>query len=114
MRLNHLLVSVGALVFVSLSAGGAAAQDGKALYEKQCKSCHGPAGGAPVPAMVKQMNVRSITDPAVLAKTPDDTLIGVIEKGRGKFMKPFAGKLKHEEVVAIVKYLRTFAKKSGA
>lgn len=82
--------------------------DGQALYDKNCKSCHGPAGGAPSPAMLKMMeNLTSITDPAFLAQTPDDSLISVTETGRGK-MKPFAEKLTKEEIVAIVKYLRTF------
>ncbi|HYO45824.1 MAG TPA: cytochrome c, partial [Gemmatimonadota bacterium] len=52
-------------------------------------------------------NLTSVTDPVFLAATPDDSLISVIETGRGK-MKPMADKVSHEEILAIVRYLRTF------
>ena len=103
-------------VVFALSATTAAAQeaaateepDGQALYDQDCKLCHGPAGGEPTAAMVKMMeNLGSVTDPAFLAETPDDSLTSVIETGRGK-MKPFADKLTDEEIAAIVKFLRTF------
>ena len=82
--------------------------DGQALYDEHCKKCHGPAGGEPPAAMVKKMeNLESVTDPAFLAETPEDSLISVTENGRGK-MKPFAEKLTREEIIAIVSFLRTF------
>jgi hypothetical protein len=46
-------------------------------------------------------------DPVFLAETPDDSLISVVETGRGR-MKPFADKPSHEEILAIVRFLRTF------
>jgi mono/diheme cytochrome c family protein len=117
-----ILFAALAVVF-ALGAPTAAAQetpsatepDGQALYDQQCKKCHGPAGGAPSAAMMKLMeNLGSVTDPAFLAATPDDSLISVIEQGRGK-MKPFSGemaeeghRLTREEILAIVKFLRTF------
>jgi mono/diheme cytochrome c family protein len=106
-----------------MGAAAAAAQettpapepDGAAIYDQQCKKCHGPAGGAPSPAMMRLMeNLTSVTDPAYLATTPDDSLISIIETGRGK-MKPFSGelaeeghRLTREEILAIVRFLRTF------
>jgi mono/diheme cytochrome c family protein len=82
--------------------------DGAALYDDNCKTCHGPAGGAPSPVMLKKMeNLTSVTDPVFLAETPDDSLISVTETGRGQ-MKPLAEKLSHEEILAVVRYLRTF------
>ena len=82
--------------------------DGAVLYDEHCKKCHGPAGGVPSPAMLKMMeNLTSVTDPVLLAETPDDSLINVIEVGRGK-MKPLAEKLSHEQILAIVRFLRTF------
>jgi hypothetical protein len=50
-------------------------------------------------------NLTSVTDPVFLAGTPDDSLIS--ETGRGR-MKPFSDKLSHEEILAIVRFLRTF------
>jgi mono/diheme cytochrome c family protein len=58
--------------------------------------------------MVRMMeNLTSVTDPVFLAETPDDSLISVIETGRGK-MKPMADKVSHEQILAIVRFLRTF------
>jgi mono/diheme cytochrome c family protein len=90
-----------------------AAPDGKALYEKFCKSCHGPAGGQPSPAMVKSMKVMSVTEPVLLAKFSADSLVMVLEKGTGtSFMKPYTGKMSREEMTALAKYLKSFEKKS--
>jgi cytochrome c oxidase cbb3-type subunit 3 len=107
-----ILFAAAGLVFAASAAAQentpVSAPDGAVLYDDHCKTCHGPAGGAPSPAMLRMMeNLSSITDPAFLAETPDDSLISVAETGRGK-MKPFADKLSHEEILAIVWFLRTF------
>jgi mono/diheme cytochrome c family protein len=107
-----ILIAASGMVFAATAAAqeptAAPEPDGAALYDDNCKTCHGPAGGAPSPAMMRMMeNLSSITDPAFLAETPDDSLISVTETGRGK-MKPFAEKLSHEEILAIVRFLRTF------
>jgi len=109
MKATILFAALG-MVFASAAAAQetAPAPDGAALYDGNCKSCHGPAGGAPSPAMTRMMeNLTSVTDPALLATMPDDSLISVIQTGRGK-MKPFAEKLSQEEILAVVKFLRTF------
>jgi len=105
-----ILFAVLGMVFASAAAAQETTPvpDGAALYDSNCKSCHGPAGGAPSPAMARMMeNLASVTDPAFLATMPDDSLVSVIQTGRGK-MKPFADKLSQEEILAIVKFLRTF------
>lgn len=114
LKASFMLAALGTVFGVSVptaAAQEAAAQqepNGQALYDEHCKKCHGPAGGEPPAAMVKKMeDLTSITDPAFLAETPDDSLISVTEEGRGK-MKPFAEKLTKEEIVAIVNFLRTF------
>jgi mono/diheme cytochrome c family protein len=116
MGLKASILCTGALLAFGLSPANAAAQeaaaapepDGAALYDSNCKSCHGPAGGAPSPAMMGMMeNLTSITDPAFLHATPDDSLVSMTQTGRGR-MKPFADKLTQEEILAIVKFLRSF------
>lgn len=111
-RTPTILLATWALV----SAAAAGAQettpalgpDGGLLYDDNCRACHGRAGGAPSPAMTRMMeDLISVTDPVFLAETPDDSLISVVETGRGR-MKPFADKLSHEEILAIVRFLRTF------
>ena len=105
-----ILFAASGMVFAATAAGQETVPelDGAALYDGNCKTCHGPAGGAPSPAMMKMMeNLTPVTDPVFLAETPDDSLISVIQTGRGK-MKPLADKLSHEEILAIVRFLRTF------
>jgi len=101
-----------ATMWVSLP-GIAAAQepDGAALYDSNCKMCHG-AEGVPPPAMAKAMKVPTFADPAVLDGVSEDSALSVIEKGFGP-MKGFKGKLTRNEEVALVQYIRTFAKKES-
>ena len=107
-----ILFATSGLVFAATAAAQETTPvlepDGAVLYDGNCRTCHGPAGGAPSPAMLRMMeNLMSVTDPVYLAETPDDSLISAVETGRGK-MKPFADKLSHKEILAIVQFLRTF------
>jgi ubiquinol-cytochrome c reductase cytochrome c subunit len=85
-------------------AAQAAAPDGKALYTKNCRACHGPTG-APPAALAKTMKVPTI-DAAYLAKVSDDSMVNLMTKGT-KNMKPMKGKASPEEQAAIAKYIRT-------
>jgi len=100
MRSFFLLGALAAAVTTS-----AAAQDGKALYEANCKKCHG-ATGAPS-AAIKKMNPKiEVFDAAFFAKRTDADLAKQIADGKDK-MKPFKDKLKPEEIAAVAKYTRT-------
>lgn len=111
MKATILFAATG-LIFAATAAAQentpASEPDGATLYDEHCRTCHGPAGGAPSPAMVKMMeNLTSVTEPTLLGETPDDSLISVIETGRGK-MKPLGDTLSHEQILAIVRFLRAF------
>jgi len=99
-----------------LIPGTATAQEppGRSLYEKHCRICHGPVGGPPAPAMQKQMGVPDLYAPGFLAARSDDSVVTVMEKGAGKFMKPLASTLKKEEMQAILRFLRESAPASPA
>ena len=84
----------------------AAAPDGKALYTRNCRACHGP-DGTPPPALAKSMKVPTI-DPAYLTRVADDSMVNVMLKGT-KGMKPMKGKASQEEMAAIARYLRSVA-----
>lgn len=103
------------LLWAAVAAGtdprraGAQEPASSVLYEKHCKVCHGPAGGAPAPALQKQMGVPNLFEPGFLRARSDDSLVAVMERGAGKFMKPMAGTLKKEEMRAIARFLRASA-----
>jgi mono/diheme cytochrome c family protein len=98
----------GALMVASVTSASAQGADGKALYEANCKKCHG-ATGAPS-AAIKKMNPKiEAFDAAFFAKRTDADLIKQTSEGKDK-MKPFKDKLKADEIAAIAKYMRTLGK----
>jgi len=95
----------GALTAVLSSSGAAQGPDGKALYDANCKKCHG-AAGKPSDG-IRKMNPKIETfDKDFLSKRTDAELIAQISAGKGK-MKPFKETLKADEIAAIAKYMRT-------
>jgi mono/diheme cytochrome c family protein len=88
----------------------AAAPDGKALYEKDCRMCHG-AQGVPADAMVKMMGKIPTFNAAFATARSQDSVVKDIEHGVGK-MKGFKDKLSHDEIVAVAKYVREFGEKA--
>jgi mono/diheme cytochrome c family protein len=90
----------------ALPAGDA--KEGKASYDKACRTCHG-ADGAPNQAMVKMMKVemRHLGDPEV-QKATDSQMIEMIRKGTGK-MKPVSS-LNEKQAADAVAFVRTLKK----
>ena len=84
------------------------AKAGQAIYDKSCKSCHGP-DGSPNPAVAKMMKVemKDLKSAEVQAMSDAD-MKKVVAEGKGK-MKPV-----HAVAVAdldhVVAYVRTFKK----
>jgi cytochrome c6 len=83
-----------------------AAGDGKAIYDKACKSCHG-ASGSPNPAIAKMMKVemKDLSSAEVQALS-DDAMKKVITEGQGK-MKPVKAVT---DVAAVIAYVRSLKK----
>lgn len=94
--------------FEAAEAAGAA-EAGKAVYEKKCKTCHA-AGGEGSAAIAKAMKVtlKHLGSKAVQDKK-DDELKGNITEGTGK-MKPVAG-LTPDEIASVIAYVRTLKEK---
>src|SRR6266704_3009887 len=98
MKPSLLLLTVVLVLGFGASQAAAQAPDGKALYEKNCRACHG-ARGTPPAALAKQQKIPK-WDAAFLTVRSDDSLVAVMKHG-GKNMKGFAGKLKPDEMTAI-------------
>jgi len=102
------LLGIGLL---AISAGPSKAQSAaETVYKAKCAMCHGPDGKGETPAG-KSMKAVSFAAPEV-AKMSDEELETVITKGKNK-MPAFEGKLKKEQIVELVAYIRELAKKSS-
>jgi mono/diheme cytochrome c family protein len=72
------------------------------LYRLHCQMCHGANGKAPIPEMAMVgRKWKHGTSSAQMAK--------IISEGvKGTAMKPFKGKLKPEQILALAKHVRAF------
>ncbi len=103
MKSPAMLIAITTVMAALPLAAQAQGPDGKALYEKNCRSCHG-AQGTPPAALAKQMKIPK-WDAAFMAQKTNDSLVHTIRRG-GKNMKGFEGKLSPEEMAAVAKYVR--------
>lgn len=105
-----LLVTAG----IVLVSGRAAAQqaDGKALYLKNCRICHGATGEPSKTNLTKYPKIPNLRDAEFYKTRSHDSLLVVIKRGAGKEMKPFEGKLTEPEMRAIMEYMHTLPAKA--
>ena len=81
------------------------AGEGKAIYEKSCKACHGAAGeGNPGIAKMMKVTMKPLGSKDVQAKSDAD-LKKVVTEGTGK-MKPQAG-VTGKSVDDVIAYVRS-------
>lgn len=94
-----------ALGAVNMWAG---ADEGKEIFAKSCKTCHG-ADGQGNPAIAKMMKVefKPLSSPEVQSQS-DAELKGIVAKGKGK-MKPVTS-LNAKQADEVIAYIRTFKK----
>jgi mono/diheme cytochrome c family protein len=101
----------GAILALTWGSAVAAAQepDGAALYRQSCRTCHGARGTPPARMTAIYPELKTIGDSAFAARMSTDAIVGVLQHGKGKDMKPFAEKLSAAEMLAVAKYVRTLA-----
>lgn len=106
---NKPLATFAVLVLVgSATPSALLAEDGEALFKSRCSPCHGQDGSGDTP-MGKKFNARALGSYEV-QKQNDAALLKAISAGKGK-MPSFSSKMTSTEVLEVVKYIRTFAKK---
>lgn len=86
--------------------------DGKAIYLKSCKECHGVLGAPTKAAMRKYDKIPDFTKEEFFKAKKHEELIEAIEKGKGRDMKGFSEKLSKDEIKAVMVYVHTLAKKA--
>lgn len=108
-----LLITV---LFPCLALAQGNADKGKALFARQCASCHGSGGkGDGAAAAALNPKPTNLTDKTYMAGLKDEQLIEVIKKGGGAvgkspLMPPFGAALKDQDVRDVVAFLRSLAK----
>ena len=107
MKIHPMMV---ALALTAVAAARAAAQepDGKALYNDNCRKCHGVVGRPPKAMLAKFPKIYTF-DAKFVAARSDDSVVKVLTNGKNEDMVSFKDKLKPDEMRAIAKYLRVLA-----
>jgi mono/diheme cytochrome c family protein len=91
---------------------------GRTMYDRHCAVCHGVtgAGDGPVVARPGEDRYPPIARSLLLEAAvglPDGYIYGIIRVGRG-LMPAYGGRITHRERWAIVEYVRTLQRQSGA
>jgi mono/diheme cytochrome c family protein len=88
---------------------------GRALFQKNCRRCHGPKGIGDGPdADPDFMDDMDLTNPKRAAKNPDGVVFYKVSNGRKKPKMPaFKDELSKEQIWTIVAYVQTLRKPPG-
>ena len=110
------VIAVGAVIMyhnVAPARGSLTQQEaeGKEVYLKTCKECHGVLGAPTKASLRKYDKSPNFTDPAFFKTRTPAELTEAVEKGKGRDMKGFADKLSKEEIKAVMAYVHTLEKK---
>ncbi len=104
------VVFAGLVLAASAVISNAGAQDAKAVYDANCKKCHGVAG-TPPKAMATKFPKLAPFDAAFFAKRTDDSVVKILTKGKDQDMVSFKDKMTPAEMAAVSKYIHEFAAK---
>jgi mono/diheme cytochrome c family protein len=106
--MRMILTALSLAGFSAVSSLAADAKAGQAVYNKSCKTCHGPDGTAN-PAIAKMMKVdmKNLGSADVQALSDAD-IKGIVTTGKSK-MKPISG-VSGAALDNVVAYVRTLKK----
>ena len=107
---NGLLLVIGAaLVMGAISQQAAENPDGAEIFRAQCSMCHGVEGKG-----YSAIKTPDFTDSKWQAAHGDKELLDAIENGvPDTAMVAFKGKLSHEQIEAMLKYIRSLSGKKN-
>jgi mono/diheme cytochrome c family protein len=91
----------------------AAQSTGKDLYDANCKKCHGVLGTPPKAMKAKFPKLVGF-DAAFIAKHSVDSIVTILNKGKGVDMKPVKGTLSPAEITAVAQYVKELAARPRA
>jgi mono/diheme cytochrome c family protein len=116
------MLAVAAALFAQSRGGAGAAlatdrdvQAGKALFDRQCATCHGPGGRGDGPSATGLATKPSdLADGRLMNPLPDEFLVSVIRhggpaQGLAPTMPPFEKFLSESQTAEVVAYVRSLA-----
>lgn len=106
----RMILLVTAFTAALAARAPAQAPDGQALYDANCRKCHG-VRGVPLAAMQKKFAKLAAFDAAFMAKRSDDSVAKILMNGKGEGMKSFKEKLNPAEMKAVALYVRALSGK---
>jgi len=102
-------------VIVAAQAPTASSEpDGAALYRQNCKACHGAKGVPPERMVTLYPALKTFADSTEQAHLTAQSIVTVLQHGKGKDMKPFTDKLSAAEMTAVAKFVKTLASPAPA
>jgi mono/diheme cytochrome c family protein len=90
--------------FLIQAAQSSATSKGQVLFEANCVACHGPKGDGDT-VIGKQLQASDLRSAEIQKKTDAEWTASILN-GKDNKMPPFKGKLKPEDVTAVLKYVR--------
>jgi mono/diheme cytochrome c family protein len=109
--MNRRMILAAILAILALGTRAAAqATDAKALYDENCRKCHGVRGTPPKTMKQKYPKIATF-DSAFAAAHSADSIVKVLTRGgKSEDMKSFKDKLTTEQMAMVAAYVQELAK----
>lgn len=107
-------ITVFALVSVSTALAGGDAEAGKAIFDKNCVTCHGKEGKGDGPAAkALKPQPANFHDPERMKKSDDELTNSITNgtktpEGKPTPMVGWKGKLNEQQIADVLAYIRSF------
>ena len=109
MAKRYAVAAVLAATLMGLGAARVPQQpDGQALFNDNCRKCHGLSGKPTHMALTEYPHIPTMDSAFALARSVD-SIVTILTNGKGKDMKSFKGKLAPAEMRAVAEYVRSLA-----
>ncbi len=103
--MNARLIFAAAVLVPCLAAVAGAQADGKAIFDANCRKCHGASGAPPETIKHKYPKIPTMNAQFASARSVD-SVVKILTHGKGEDMRSFQDKLTAPEMTAVAMYVR--------